>query len=86
VDARRDVGSLRVLRRYERARRADNEITMRAMEAFKFLFGAQAAPLVWLRNVGLGLADRATPIKHLVMRYAMDRAGELPRLARGLPL
>jgi 2-octaprenylphenol hydroxylase len=86
VDARRDVGSLRVLHRYERARRADNEITMRAMEAFKFLFGAQAAPLVWLRNVGLGLADRATPIKHLVMRYAMDRAGELPRLARGLPL
>jgi 2-octaprenylphenol hydroxylase len=86
VDARRDMGSLRVLRRYERARRADNEITMRVMEAFKQLFGTQTAPLVWARNMGLALADRATPVKHLMMRYAMDRAGELPRLARGLAL
>ncbi len=86
VDARRDMGSPRVLRRYERARRADNEITMRVMEAFKLAFGVQAPPLVWVRNAGLALVDRATPIKHLIMRYAMDRAGELPRLARGLAL
>jgi 2-octaprenylphenol hydroxylase len=78
----RDIGSLRVLRRYERARRGDNVAMMLAMEGFKFLFSRKLPPLPWLRNVGLSLTDAATPIKEQIMRRAMGLSGERPRLAR----
>lgn len=80
-----DPGAYPRLRRYERARRGDNLAMMRAMEGFKLLFGAQAAPLRRLRNLGLTLTDRAVPVKHALMRRAMGLSGELPALARSLP-
>lgn len=86
VDARRDAGSLRVLRRYERARKADNLLTMRAMEGFRYLFTGRLRPLAWIRGTGLSLTNATGPVKHMLMRYAMGLAGERPRLARGLPL
>jgi 2-octaprenylphenol hydroxylase len=67
----RDIGSLAVLRRYERARKGDNMATMLAMDGFKHLFGSSALPLRWLRNTGLNLVDSATPVKNLIMRAAM---------------
>ncbi|MGH8503855.1 MAG: UbiH/UbiF/VisC/COQ6 family ubiquinone biosynthesis hydroxylase [Gammaproteobacteria bacterium] len=82
-ESRRDIGSLRVLRRYERARRGDNELTMRAMEGFKFLFERQATGWRWLRGMGVNMTDAATPLKRLIMRRAMGLSGERPRLARG---
>jgi 2-octaprenyl-3-methyl-6-methoxy-1,4-benzoquinol hydroxylase len=36
-----------------------------------------------LRNLGLGLAERVTPLKNKVMRGAMGLEGALPKLARG---
>lgn len=80
-----DPGAYLRLRRYERARRGDNVVMMRAMEAFQLLFGVQAAPLRRLRNLGLRLSDRAQPLKHALMRRAMGLSGELPALARSLP-
>ncbi|MGW8310178.1 MAG: UbiH/UbiF/VisC/COQ6 family ubiquinone biosynthesis hydroxylase [Thiogranum sp.] len=68
---RRDIGALTVLRRYERARKEDNLATMFAMDGFKHLFGSRVPPVRWLRNAGLDLVDRATPVKHLIMRTAM---------------
>jgi 2-octaprenylphenol hydroxylase len=69
--AGRDIGSLPVLRRYERARKGDNMATMLAMDGFKHLFGATAPPVRWLRNAGLNLFDAATPLKNIVIRSAM---------------
>ena len=79
----RDIGSLRVLRRYERARKADNVLTMRLMEGFRSLFGTTSFPIVWLRSTGLSLTDASGPLKRVIMRHAMDLAGERPQLARG---
>jgi 2-octaprenylphenol hydroxylase len=81
-NAGRDIGDLRVLRRYERVRKGDNVAMMRVMEGFKFLFGHQALPLRWMRNVGLNLTNAATPVKQQIMRRAMGLSGERPRLAR----
>jgi 2-octaprenylphenol hydroxylase len=68
---RRDIGSLAVLRRYERARKGDNMATMLAMDGFKHLFGSRVPPLRWARNAGLDLFDAATPLKRMIMRAAM---------------
>jgi 2-octaprenylphenol hydroxylase len=82
-EARRPLGGLATLRRYERARRGDNLAMQQAMTAFKELFGDVPAPLRLARNLGLSLADRAGPVKRLFARAAMGTIlGELPRLAR----
>jgi len=81
-NCRRDIGGLRVLRRYERARRGDNELTMRAMEGFKFMFAQQASGWRWLRGAGLNVTDVAIPLKRRIMRHAMGLSGEHPRMAR----
>lgn len=74
ADARRrerDIGSLPVLRRYERARKGDNMAMMLAMDGFKHLFGSSFAPLRQIRNLGLNLVDAAQPLKNRIMRSAM---------------
>jgi len=67
----RGIGSLSVLRRYERARKGDNMAMMLAMDGFKYLFGSPVAPLRWARNLGLNLVDAAQPLKNQIMRSAM---------------
>ncbi|MCC6208119.1 MAG: UbiH/UbiF/VisC/COQ6 family ubiquinone biosynthesis hydroxylase [Gammaproteobacteria bacterium] len=77
-----DIGAPRVLRRYERWRKGDNLQMMLAMDGFKRLFGSSMPPLRLARNLGLDLADAATPLKHAIIRRAMGLRGDLPRLAR----
>lgn len=64
-------GDLSVLRRYQRQRKGDNLAMMAAMEGFKRLFELPASPLLWMRNEGMRLFDRAAPLKRQVMRRAM---------------
>lgn len=59
------------LKRFERRRRPDNLVMQSMMDACYLAFGNQLAPLKLLRNLGLGVADRAGPLKHQVMKYAM---------------
>lgn len=80
-EAHHDIGSLRVLRRYERARKGDNLLTMRAMEGFKMLFSFSRGPVAMLRNASLTIANGSGPLKHYLMRRAMGVAGERPKLA-----
>jgi 2-octaprenylphenol hydroxylase len=79
------IGSLHVLRRYERWRRGDNQLMMTAMDGFNRLFGNTLPVLSRLRNLGLSLAERVTPAKALLARRAMGLAGDLPALARISP-
>lgn len=79
--AGRDVGLQSNLRRYERWRHGDNRAMQLAMDGFKDLFGSPAPPLRLLRTAGLGLADRAGPLKQMLARHAMGLAGDLPRMA-----
>ena len=78
----RDIGSTRTLRRYERWRRGENAAMIAVLDGFHHAFGPQPPPLTALRRLALGLADRAGPVKRLVMRRAMGIDGDLPALAR----
>ena len=84
--AGRDIGSSKVLRRYERWRRADSLALLVAMDGIKRLFGSDMPALRWLRNFGLSLTHKAAPVKNQIVRSAMGLHGSLPRLSRGLPL
>lgn len=84
--ARQDPGSYPVLRRYERWRRAENHAVFLAMDSFKRLFSSESEPLRTIRNLGLNLTDKLSPLKHFIMRQAMGTTtapGEhRPQLAR----
>jgi len=85
-DARRqgrDPGSARVLRNYERWRRAENTAMGFALDALQKLFEPAAGPLPGLRNLGLDLVDRSGFLKHAIMRRAMGIEGDVPALVRG---
>ena len=77
-----DIGEMRVLRRYERARKGDNMAVMALMDGFKRLFGARAAPLVGARNLGLNLLDRAPFLKSTIVRAALGQRPGLPVFAK----
>lgn len=74
LDARakqQDLGHALVLRRFERARKADNLLMMTVMDGFKRLFSNDQPVLKGTRNLGLSLTDRLTPVKNAVMRQAL---------------
>jgi 2-octaprenyl-3-methyl-6-methoxy-1,4-benzoquinol hydroxylase len=77
-----DIASEAVLKRYQQARKKENQLMMATMDAFYYGFSNNILPLRIIRNIGLGLANRAGIAKHKVMRYAIGAAGELPKLAR----
>ena len=59
------------LRRYERARKADNATMLAAMDGFKKLFGNDIPVIKWLRHRGLNLTDRLDFVKNLILQKAM---------------
>jgi 2-octaprenyl-6-methoxyphenol hydroxylase len=86
VDAARlgtDPGQIDVLERYQRWRRFDTMAMGVATNSLNFLFSNQSTLLRTVRDIGLGLVDRAPPLKELFMRQAAGLTGEVPRLLRG---
>jgi 2-octaprenyl-6-methoxyphenol hydroxylase len=86
VDASRlglDIGSVDVLRRYERWRRFDNLVLLAATDGLNRLFSNDIAPLRVARDLGLGAVNNLPPLKRFFMRHAMGVVGDLPRLVRG---
>ena len=78
-----DPGDPVVLRRYERARKSDNLLTMGAMDAIKRVFSSSLADSAGL---GLGAVDRLAPLKASLARHAMGLRRDLPAAARpGIP-
>jgi 2-octaprenyl-6-methoxyphenol hydroxylase len=86
VDAARlgiDPGQADVLERYQRWRRFDTMAMGFATNSLNFLFSNESTLLRTLRDIGLGLVDRAPPLKGLFIRQAAGLAGEVPRLLKG---
>lgn len=81
-----ELGDLSVLKRYEKLRRNENLKMMTVMDVFYRVFSNHVLPVKFLRNLGLGLAERILPAKNKVMRSAMGLEGNLPKLARGEPI
>ena len=71
-----------VLRRYERARRGDNQLTRKSMEAFNRLFSNSFPPLRLVRNLGLRAADRSRAAKQFFMQQALGTSMDVPPLCR----
>ena len=71
INDKKDIGDFKVLRRYERWRRADNRSMLVAMDGLKRLFGSELSVVKDLRSVGLNLANKITPLKNLIMQQAM---------------
>ncbi|MCU0977133.1 MAG: UbiH/UbiF/VisC/COQ6 family ubiquinone biosynthesis hydroxylase [Steroidobacteraceae bacterium] len=80
--AGRDIGEHAVLRRYERWRKAENMPAMALMDGLQKLFGSDLPLLAWARRTGLGLVDRAEPVKRSLIRRAMGVAGDVPAALR----
>ena len=78
-----NIADLAVLKRYESMRRTENLKMMTLMDVFYKSFSNDILPVKLLRNLGLGLAQRLTPVRNKVMKAAMGLEGRLPRLARG---
>ncbi|MGA2287490.1 ubiquinone biosynthesis hydroxylase [Bradyrhizobium sp.] len=86
VDAARlgiDLGQADVLERYQRWRRFDTMAMGLATNSLNLLFSNKSTLLRTVRDIGLGLVDRAPPLKSLFIRQAAGLAGEVPRLLKG---
>lgn len=79
---KKDTGSKRVLRAYERWRKGENKSIMMILESFKYTFENQRQPVPLLRNAALDFANAVTPLKQTIMRHAMGLSGDLPEVAK----
>jgi len=74
-----DPGDPLILRRFERARKGDNALTLGAMDFINTLFTGTASGL---GGLGLGVIDRLPRVKARFAEYAMGRGRSLPAAAR----
>ena len=89
VDAVRlglDHGSDDVLERYQSWRRLDTASMAAMTDGLNRLFSNDVAPVRALRDFGLGLVDRAGPVKSALIRTASGVSTSGPRLLSGLPI
>lgn len=66
-----DCGNFLRLRMYERARKAEVVALQTMTDGLYRLFQPSAAPLSFLRNLGLNFTDRAPVLKDALVRYAL---------------
>jgi 2-octaprenyl-6-methoxyphenol hydroxylase len=81
-----DIGSLDVLKRYERWRRFDSTASAFTAAALNTLFSNNSALLRMVRSAGMRIVDRAAMAKPAIMKEAAGQAGALPKLMQGVPL
>ena len=78
-----DVGAPEPLENYQRRRRFDTVTTGLGMDVLYRLFSNDVTAIRLARDLGMGLVDRATPLKRLFMREAAGLSGDIPALLRG---
>jgi len=71
LNDKKDIGDLKVLRRYERWRRSENRAMIIAMDGLKRLFGSELTVAKGLRSLGLDITNKITPLKNIIMQQAM---------------
>lgn len=77
-----DLGSLTVLRRYERWRRLENWVILSFTDGLTRIFSNRLLPVVVLRRSGLWVLSHVSPLKRLALRLMTGRLGRVPRLAQ----
>lgn len=82
ISAQKPINEQRMLRNYERWRKAEAQTLIAAMEAFKQGFGRQNPVLKLARGVGMSLTDKLPFVKQKIMAAALGDSGDLPIRAR----
>jgi 2-octaprenylphenol hydroxylase len=67
----RPLGSERVLRQYERARKSENVLMQRSLEMIDSLFREERPLVKQIRSVGVNMTNKALPLKLVFMRRAL---------------
>ncbi|HET7678582.1 MAG TPA: ubiquinone biosynthesis hydroxylase [Xanthobacteraceae bacterium] len=78
-----DPGGAGVLEHYQRWRRFDTMAMGIATDGLNRLFSNRSEILRAVRDLGLGLVDRAPALKQLFIREAAGLVGDVPKLLRG---
>ena len=78
-----DIGGADVLERYQRWRRFDTAMMGVATDGLNRLFSNRSDVLRLVRDMGLGLVERAPALKRLLIREAAGFTGEVPKLLKG---
>ena len=76
-----DLGSIWVLRRYERWRRWENWVILSFTDLLTRSFSNHIGPLVVLRRIGLWLLNHLPSLRHLALRLMTGRLGRVPKIA-----
>lgn len=79
---REDPGAERILRRYERWRRSENDLMSAAIDAFDRLLARGSGRIAELAQRGLPWVGKSSIAKRMFIERAMGLAGELPAAAR----
>ena len=75
-----------MLERYQAWRRLDTAGMAAMTDLLNRLFSNDVAPVRALRDFGLGLVDRAGPVKAALIRTASGISAGGPKLLSGLPI
>ena len=67
----RPLGSERVLRQYERARKSENVVMQRSLEMIDSLFREERQLVKQVRSIGVNMTNKALPLKLIFMRQAL---------------
>lgn len=78
-----DIGSLRVLKRYDRWRRWENVIILGFTDTLNRVFSNSFLPLVVLRRVGLWVLRSVPVAKQVALKLMTGLSGRAPKLAQG---
>ncbi|MEO1619398.1 MAG: FAD-dependent hydroxylase [Cyanobacteria bacterium J06632_3] len=76
------LGSLAVLKRYERWRRTENWFTLSLTDFLNRSFSNRFWPLVIARRAGIWVLDSITPLKRLILQLMTGFFGKLPAKAK----
>ncbi len=77
-----DLGSLAVLKRYERWRRTENWFTLSLTDFLNRSFSNRFLPLLLSRRAGIWVLDSVGPLKRLILRLMTGFFGRLPLNAK----
>ena len=70
-ETNRSISSRKILRRYERTRKLDNQLTDKAMTSLYHVFGSQSPSFAMLRGLGVKALNRSSAIKNQLAKQAM---------------
>ena len=65
-------GNYLTLRRYERTRRAQNEIMAKSMTVLDYITKKNNPSCRYLRSIGMGFLEKCAPAKKMLIRFASD--------------